>query len=208
MVKKTRTQRPSAWVAKRDSRVRIVGDTAIVELTRGYNAVIDAADAPLVAQFSWRTKVVRRRDGSERVYARTDTPGVDGKRSHPNLHRVILRLTPAHPVEVDHADGNGLNNRRSNLRVATHVQNSTNRGANSNNRLGVKGVSPWHGKYQAKIQVNRRQLHLGVFPTIQEACAAYNAAALKYHGAFARLSTVPPSKPPSGSTPDQCGAVA
>jgi hypothetical protein len=89
---------------------------------------------------------------------------------------------------IDHVDGNGVNNAISNLREATNSQNCMNRGAQSNNQSGYKGVS-WYkrdGKWIAKIAVGGKQTNLGYFSTAEEAHAAYAAAAAELHGEFAR----------------------
>jgi hypothetical protein len=209
MPKRTHAQRLAALATNRSSRVRLAGDTAIVDLTRGYHAVVDAADAPLVANYSWYALVQRRRDGSPRVYAQASMPRVGAKRRRVMLHRLILGLTAADRFEVDHADGDGLNNKRSNLRVATRSENAANRRVNSNNRLQVKGVCLRPGgKFEANIKVNGELRYLGCFETVEEAAAAYNHAALKRSGDFARLSTIPTSKPPSSTTPDKQAAIA
>lgn len=89
---------------------------------------------------------------------------------------------------LDHRDTNKSNNKWRNLRSATHSQNLSNRRRPKNNRSGHKGVS-WHPKQKrwiARICVERRQLHIGSFKTKKAASAAYNAAAVKHFGAFAR----------------------
>src|ERR1043165_3940616 len=88
---------------------------------------------------------------------------------------------------VDHIDGNGLNNRRSNLRLATYAQSSMNRGRNIKNSSGYKGVDLKDGKWRAEIQVSRKKVYLGRFSTPEEAYAAYCEAAKKYHGEFANF---------------------
>jgi hypothetical protein len=94
---------------------------------------------------------------------------------------------PAH--EIDHADLDGLNNRIGNLREATRAENGCNRGINSNNKSGYKGVS-WskqRGKWQARIMLDYRTKFLGLFDTAESAHAAYVAAATELHGEFARV---------------------
>ena len=87
---------------------------------------------------------------------------------------------------VDHINGNGLDNRRSNLRPASRSQNGANRGAPSNNTSGFKGVTRFRLKWMAKIQVHGRTIHLGLFATPQEAARAYDTAALEHFGEYAR----------------------
>lgn len=90
--------------------------------------------------------------------------------------------------EVDHRNGIRDDDRWSNLRRATRVQNQGNRIPQSNNRLGLKGVcyEADRKKYKAYIEMNGRSVNLGRFDTAKEAQAAYAAAAEKYFGEFAR----------------------
>lgn len=105
-------------------------------------------------------------------------------------HRVIWALvTGAWPDQfIDHIDRNPHNNRWSNLRLATNGQNMHNRPAQRNNTTGFKGVyrtrnvkNPW----TSFIGVNRKYVHLGVFPTREEAAEAYKKAAERLFGEFA-----------------------
>jgi HNH endonuclease/AP2 domain len=93
---------------------------------------------------------------------------------------------PAH--EIDHKDKNPSNDRWDNLREATRSQNEMNGGLRKNNRLGLKGVR--QGKrdkgFGAGISINGKYVHLGTFPTAEEAHDAYKQAAAKYFGEFAR----------------------
>jgi hypothetical protein len=89
-----------------------------------------------------------------------------------------------------HKDGNGLNCQDGNLRVCTSSQNGMNRGKQSDNTSGYKGVT-WDkskGKWQASIKVNQKTIFLGRFNNVIEAAKAYDEGAKKYHGAFARLN--------------------
>src|SRR5690242_15474624 len=77
------------------------------------------------------------------------------------LHDLIMR--PPAGYEVDHRDGNPLNCRRSNLRIATRSQNNSNRRVSKSNKTGFKGVDRKGNKFRAVIQVNKVQKHLGYF---------------------------------------------
>ena len=106
------------------------------------------------------------------------------------MHRVILNAPPG--VHVDHCDGNGLNNCPPNIRLDLERRNNQNRGIQKNNTSGFKGVF-WRNdmmKWTAKIRVNYRLLHLGIFEDITDAAKAYNEAAIKYHKDFAVLNVI------------------
>jgi hypothetical protein len=106
------------------------------------------------------------------------------------LHRLIAAEAGLDvSQQIDHRNGNKLDNRLENLRPANQAENSYNQGKRKHNTSGFKGVS-WsksHQKWQATIKVNYRQKHLGYFATAEEAAAAYQEAALKYHGEFANF---------------------
>ena len=169
--------------------VRIEGDLAFIPLSQGREAVIDAADVHLVASRNWHA---RSRDGIWYALSNERLPG--GRRVLLSLHRVILGDIDK-PV-IDHADGDGLNNRRSNLRPATYQQNAVNSKPNSNSRTGFKGVAPTKsGRWTAQIRVDGRAKYLGTFGSPDEAACAYDAEAIRIHGEFARLNF------PQGETP-------
>lgn len=148
-----------------------------IPLTQGKLALIDDADYDLVKRLRWcacwepRGKVFYVRS-SEGIY----------------LHRLIMQPDPA--MTVDHINHNPLDNRRSNLRIATRSQNQMNRGKQSNNTTGYKGVSLFKrtGKYRAYIMVQGKETHLGYFTTAEEASAAYQAKLGEFHGEFARFN--------------------
>lgn len=104
------------------------------------------------------------------------------------MHRVIM----GDPVgmDVDHRHGNGLNNQRYNLRVCTHARNVMNCRKPDRNTSGYKGVS-WvknNNKWAARIRVNTKLKHLGLFTCLIKAAKAYDAAAKEYFGEFASLN--------------------
>ena len=164
--------------------IRVKGQLAYVPLTKGYEAVIDASDVHLVEGFNW-CAVVRRYT----VYAvrgERSAERAGASRRNISLHRVIVGGPDG--LQVDHCDGNGLNNRRCNLRVATAAQNQQNARKRSDNTTGLKGVD-WHKrdrKWRARIVANGKRKHLGLYHTAEEAYAAYCAASEKYHKEFGR----------------------
>jgi hypothetical protein len=112
----------------------------------------------------------------------------------PRLARLFI--TGEHPkAEVDHISRERANDKYDNLRPASQVQNQMNRMAQRNNKLGIKGVYWYKGKYAATISDGEKRRHLGRFSTKQEAIAAYNKAAAVLHGEFVRPS-VDPDNPP------------
>jgi hypothetical protein len=87
---------------------------------------------------------------------------------------------------IDHREGNGLDNRRSNLRVCNKLENSVNRGTNKNNSSGYKGIirTP-KGRWQARIMISGTSFYLGTFDTPELAALEYDRVSVKEHGEFA-----------------------
>ncbi len=103
------------------------------------------------------------------------------------MHRLITGVVdPA--IHVDHLNGDGLDNRRANLRISTCAENARNRGLNRNNTTGFKGVSRTSHGWCAVIGLNRRSKHLGTFDAPEKAARAYDVAARALHGEFAFLN--------------------
>lgn len=141
--------------------------------------LIDAVDFEVVAQWRWSF------DGK---YA-TRKPGRKGRKIY--LHRFIMNAMPG--VEIDHINGDKLDNRRCNLRITTRQQNSLNaRGKGGTSQF--KGVA-WdkaNQKWMANIMINGRNHRIGRFRDELEAARAYNDAARELHGEYARLNEVTP----------------
>lgn len=105
------------------------------------------------------------------------------------FHRFIMNADKS--VEVDHINGNPLDNRLCNLRLATSSQNKLNTKDRYENCTTYRGVTRLKsGRYKATITVNYLTTSLGTFKTPEEAALAYNSAATKYHGEFAQLNKV------------------
>lgn len=104
------------------------------------------------------------------------------------MHRLILDCSPS--TLVDHRDGNGLNNVRSNLRLATSRQNAMNRSKWKNSDSRFKGVHRDGKRWRAIITLNGKRIHLGCFSSDEEAASAYNKAAMANYGEFAKLNVI------------------
>ena len=161
--------------------IRIDGSVAYIPLLCGGEAVVDAADVPLVSPHRWT------RNGTGYVYRSYRDPTSEGRRGHSVfLHRELM--VPGEGFVVDHIDGDQLNCRRLNLRVCSQQQNTWNSRVSSRNLLGIKGVSQDGTRFVAKITVSGKGIHLGRFSTAGEASAAYREAAERYFGEYARTA--------------------
>ena len=159
-------------------QVRVHGNTAFVTLTKGYVAIIDADDLEIVNTSNWYASVKPRT-----VYAIRAVYN-NGAQHILRLHRIIMKAPFG--MEVDHINGNGLDNRKINLRVVSKSENAKNRRIGLNNRSGFKGVS-WSkksGKWLSQIQHNGIVIYLGYYASKEEAYEAYCKASEKYHGEF------------------------
>jgi hypothetical protein len=151
-----------------------------------FNVYIDDSDFDIIKEYNW--VVDMRRNGRKYVVASVKI-GVN-KFSRIYLHRLIINAPKN--KNVDHIDNNGLNNTRDNIRIASNGQNLSNRGKQSNNTSGYKGVV-WYNplnKWKAQIGYGNNTKHLGYFNNILEAAKAYNDAAIIIHGDFSCLNKI------------------
>jgi hypothetical protein len=161
-----------------------------IPLTRGYAALVDDEDFDRVVAHKWHALVNTRADGSVRVYGQRSVRNPGGDRTAQMLHRFIMSAPDG--VQVDHINGNPLDNRRANMRDCTNAENRRNMRPRTGGTSAYKGVC-WHkghAKWAAELMANRKKKFLGYFTSEQEASHAYDIAAQKYHGQFARLNRV------------------
>jgi hypothetical protein len=152
-----------------------------IPLSQGFVALVDDEDYEMVVKFNWSIhkcshcfygKKNRKRKGDKHTY----------------MHRLILGLTDP-KIKVDHKDGNGLNNQRSNLRVCSQTENVRNARSHKKSSSGYKGVC-WANdkkKWVCRIYCGR-YYHLGYFACPVEAAKTYDAAARIHHGDFAKTN--------------------
>jgi hypothetical protein len=154
-----------------------------IPLTQGKVALVDDEDYAELVKHKWYA----RRSGSTRWYAFRNVQMKD-RRITVGMHRMILRVQPGQ--EVDHASGDGLDNRRANLRPCNKRQNQMN----GNKRMGCssqyKGVAAHRDKWRAYINTERGLVFLGSFHLELDAARAYNRAATVLFGNYARLNEI------------------
>ena len=155
------------------------GDTIgiILERRNGTKTAvyIDATDYPLVSQYRWRY----HKAAHSPAYART---GCQTSKTMALMHNFILKTHG-----VDHKDGNGLNNRRKNLRLANTQQNTRNGTRRATNTSGFVGVS-WYApnqNWRAYARTSKDRIHIGYFGSKFAAAHARDSFVRKYYGEFA-----------------------
>ncbi len=152
-----------------------------IQLTRGYETIVDDDVYELLNKYKWCLSVAPRT-----FYALTGIKKQNGTRTTIRMHQLIIRCLPGEVI--DHRDGNGLNNLRSNLRICSQAENNRNVRKRRTNTSGYKGVDFHQGKYRARIRTNGKRLYLGYHDNAEDAARAYDEAALKYHGEFAQIN--------------------
>ena len=146
-----------------------------IPLTQGKIALVDDEDYSSLASRKWHYNVSGYACGN-----------MMGKRVF--MHRELIKATV--DLEVDHINGDTLDNRKSNLRLCTHAENMRNRKMQKNNTSGYKGVY-WGkkiNKWRSKIRHNWVVIALGDYETAEEAARVYDAAAIKLFGPFAKTN--------------------
>jgi hypothetical protein len=164
---------------------------ALIQI-KNASILIDDEDLPLVSKYKWYVANVKYRGRQTKQYVQAR--GIS--HSEPKIvkiHRIIMGVADSKKV-VDHKNGNGLDNRKENLRVCSQLDNSANRKTSSlskNKKASkFKGVTKLNNKWRAYINLNYTSIHLGFFNTETEAANAYNKAAIILYKEFANLNKV------------------
>ena len=165
-----------------------------VSTSNGYTFRVDKEDVSLAKENGWCGCIHRHRRisgeyGNEFKYIIRHTY-FNGKRQNQYFHRLIINAPS--DAKVDHKNGDTLDNRKSNLRVCTIAENVRNSVRMNRNTSGYKGVSysKRSRKWKTTITVNNQHKHLGYFLTPEAAAMAYNIAAEKHFGEFAKYNMI------------------
>jgi HNH endonuclease len=156
-----------------------------IPLTQGKVAIVDAEDYQLLMRWKWQAQ---KSSNGKTYYATNGVSAAKYGKASFHMHRIIMNSPGG--LMVDHIDGDGLNNRKSNLRLATRQQNGCNRrGLPSNNTSGYIGVTHARNtKWGFTMKVNGKNRFAGGFDSPEDAARARDAEAQKHYGEFAKLN--------------------
>ncbi len=154
-----------------------------VQLTKGRVALVDDEDFEWLNQFNWCFQ------GGYATRWKSKKRGEDTGSKNFCMHREIMNLGDLQETgkEVDHINGNKLDNQRNNLRIATRAENAKNLKSQNNPISGYRGVYQSGNKWHARIYIDGLQKYLGSFKNPQSAFIAYEEEARKSYGEFRRV---------------------
>ena len=165
-------------------------DVAEISISRGNKSLIDAEDLDVVSLFKWYSNTTKR---DHTYYAIAYRKAENGKWKSIRMHRLIMGIEDS-SVMVDHINGNGWDNRRSNLRIVTNSQNQMNarKLASKNTSSKYKGVTldKKLNKWIASIKINRKIKYLGHYTLEIDAAKAYDIAARDVFEGFTNANFV------------------
>ena len=158
-----------------------------IPLTQGKVALVDDEDYEKLIKCKWWAA----KDCC--TYYAKATLQANNIKSTISMHRVVMGLGSGDSQKIDHRNNNGLDNRKSNLRLCSDGENARNRKPYIGKSSPYKGVT-WHKrieKWQTRIGFEGKQIHLGYFEEEIEAAIAYNKAAFKHFKSFSYLNIIP-----------------
>lgn len=162
---------------------------AEIALTKGIATIVDDDLFDWLSQWKWYAQEHAPGSRGRRFYVRRQA-NFEGRRTVFLLHRVVAGAPEG--LLVDHVNGDTLDNRRANLRLATFRQNTVNayRPPSATGFRGVRPPNPANGTYRfrANIRHDNKTVTVGWADTAEEAARLYDAAARRLHGEFARLN--------------------
>ena len=156
-----------------------------IKLTQGKNAIVDDEDFEYLNQFKWRILKAKH------TYYAIRHKEINGKDTNVYMHREIKKQSD-NKINIDHKDGDGLNNQKNNLRICNQSQNCGNSNKQCNNTSGYKGVfyHKYSKKYQVQIMHNNKLLACGYFNNKVEAALVYDKKARELFGEFAKTNFI------------------
>lgn len=162
-----------------------------IPLSKGYFALVDNEDFEWLSKYKWFVLT---------NYTNYKRPSYAGRSGHGSpkiilLHREIMK--PPKGLQIDHINGNGLDNRKNNLRICTHTENQRNYKRHRSNKYALGTSFNVNGKYQATIRIRslKKSKYLGSFKTQKEAHEAFLEADLKYNPeTYEEIRNKPPNK--------------
>lgn len=155
-----------------------------LKLIRGGIAMVDDEDFERMSKGKWYAEKSGNKFYAMRYFYNYEK----NRKDHVRMHRELMNLTDPKKV-VDHIDGNGLNNQKSNIRICTQAQNRFNSNKRKGNKTGYIGVSLFNNKvFRARILLNGKEHHLGYFKDAKEAALVRDKKCRELHGEFAKLN--------------------
>jgi hypothetical protein len=148
-----------------------------IPLTQNKFAIVDDEDYEILKNIKWHAQVSK--NNTWYAKSRIDRKVVA-------MHRFICK--PSGEYQIDHINGDGLDNRKSNLRACLNSQNTLNRKMSSKNTSGFKGVHKSRDRFRACIRANGKRFHLGYYKSPELAAVAYDDAAVIHCGEFAKTN--------------------
>ena len=161
-----------------------------IPVSDGSYVMVDDDDAQYLSEFKWKPAGIKNYPGNRIIYPAANVL-VGDKRKVLFLHRLVMGCKFSDGLIVDHKNGDTLDSRKTNLRFSTASQNASNQ---RDKTRGLRKTSRYHGVYwykslnlwRANIRHHRKLSFLGYFRSEEDAARAYDVAARKLHGEFAR----------------------